>query len=263
MILQIPRDFQSYPCFRNLMIEVGNEIDATFLFFKLWVELGYQCDLHEQPGYFDRGCIEAFNASMKKFDGKAGLLCLLAAKVITPHKDEGDYICPMFMKVNQQLCGDTLPPAERAEMVGRFNRKKHVARENTESVAKRLPEDVWMGPFGLRLTLEEMKRCITLIKIVDSVVAQKARQKFEFTLGIIHDAHRVNSRFSDTQTEIILKRLFFVRRQKVVTLPRFAAQVLSRWDDILYQIMPDDGFLNWDKAYEPSATKTQPQPATD
>lgn len=257
MTLKIPRDFQSYPAFRQLMIEVGNEQDAIFLFLKLWIELGYQCDQHEQAGYFDRGCVAAFNASVKTFQDKPAIVCLLAARVIIPHKDDGDFICPMFIKTNDELSADNMPAGAKAELTARFNRKRHVAIENMPSVVSRLPEDVWMGPMGHRLTLEEMKRAITLTKVVDSVMGQKARQKFEFTLGVIHDAHRVNCRFSDVQIDVILKRLYFLRRTRnILTVPRQAAEVLRRWDDLLYQILPDDGFVAWEKkTYEQDTKK--------
>jgi hypothetical protein len=255
MVISIPRDYQSYPVFRLLTAKMdGDEVWANHLFMRLWVELGYQCDLHEQPGMFDRGCIESFNHSVHRPDAFAILL-----EVNLLHSRDEDYYCLMFAKANQELNPDLLPDHQRRELLGRFSKKREVAASDAAHLIPRLPDEVWLTETGERMTLEQMKRCITFIKTTDSVQRMKARQKNEFTVGLVHDAYRIITRFTDVQLDVILKRLYFARARKLSThVPRNTGDLLRRFEEILYVLLPDEGFIRWDKGkvYEARPEKT-------
>src|SRR5438445_612742 len=121
MNLSIPRDFASYPAFRRLVIEVGNEPDATYLMMRLWVELGYQAEQSLQSGYFDAEAIPSFNASLMSPGHPVNFTQLLAAKMVIPFNEEGrDYICPIFDKANPDINPEVMSVNEQLKRQQHF-----------------------------------------------------------------------------------------------------------------------------------------------
>lgn len=243
MNLTLPRDFESYNCFRKFKSLIGHHSTAhekaVYVFVKLWTELGYQVDIHGGSGVFKNSERELFGDSI---GDPAHFDKLVQSEVLIPSGE--DWVCPMFTMTNRELDKDHIPFTARGRLVQNFNRKHaKLSKAATPFVAK-LPPESWTLEGGATIKPDQMRRIVMLIKTIDSVLRLTDRLPENYTPGLIHDTLRVVTNYSDDKVTIIMRRLHI---KKTTGMRRSTDYLLANFDEMVAKIMPDDGYVQWSR----------------
>ncbi len=243
MTLKLPRDYKLYNCYRRLKdLHGGDDAIANQVFMQLWVDLGYQVDCHGRAGRIKRSECDGFNSTV----GRPGaFLSLLESQCLIPANDE-EYVCPMFENHNPELDRDFLPATARGRATVNFLKKVNKHQVKAIEYAGKLPPACWYCEDGVTKILDhEMKRIILVIKMLDNLLGQDRRQFNHYTPGLVQAGHSVIRKWSEDKLMVILKRLYMVRGT-IKDLPRATGYALQDFENMVWKIMPDEGFLRWD-----------------
>lgn len=251
MILKLPRDYRCYNCYKRLVSLVQyDERLANAIFMQLWTDLGYQVEVHGRSGRIQKSEAEHFDRAVN-YPG--AFVLLLESQTLVP-SNEDEYLCPIFELNNRELDRDFIPSGAKGRMITNFNKKLQKHTVKAFDYVGKMPEQCWILEDGVTRILQfEMNRCILLIKMIDNLLGQDRRQFNHYTPPLLQAAQFIVSRWSDDKLHVILRRLFFMRGT-IKDLPRTTADALRRWDDLVWKVMPDEGYVKWSK---PESNETE------
>ncbi len=241
MTLNLPRDYRATNQFFHLKRAVG-EANAIIIVDSLWVQLGYQLEIHGISGFFQASDMAAF---MENTPVQCpNIMERLVESGWLSRRGE-NYECPLFFYYNPELDKDYIPKFASARYI-QFSRNEPVIRRESNTLVAELPQELWEGFDRTRILPAEMNEAIVLIKTVDGILSLGKRQLKEYTLPLIHAALRVVQVYGGSKLKVIMRRLFVRRSDQ--GLPRNTTQLLDKFDDMVVSIMPDEGYVKWAKA---------------
>jgi hypothetical protein len=242
MTLSLPRDFQAYSCYRRLRDMIGDNA-ALCLFVRLWVELGYQIDVHGGSGVFSKKEAQAFLDSLPIGPEKtAAFGSLVNSQCLIPSGE--DYVCPMFVLANKDLDANYVPDSQRAQLLSAFNKRIQKIDKNAIPFTATIPPECWSVDDRI-MTQEEMKRAVMLIKTIDAVLRSPDRQAYDYTPGLCQAALQVTKDYTENKLHVILRTMFIKR--STCGLNRSTEYYLNHFEDVVLKLMPDEGFIKWSK----------------
>lgn len=212
--LRQPLHFERLPEFRRVVLNIHAaarpearltpklaEALATFLWLRLWVDLGYLAQSTNRPGWLARGAAEEFCAQLGDLfgDGVTPLQLLADAgdgvQFLTPLAD-GEYECPLFARLNAHLSGDFMTKEDRGNQASIVSRRQKEITQAATAQAMLFGERVtFTTPTGEPLQGQELNRCTVIIKNIDSSLELPERRTEQFNQGLYSDAYQVMLRF--------------------------------------------------------------------
>lgn len=242
MILKLPRDFRCYNCYRRLreLLEFDDRLTLA-VFMELWTQLGYQVDVHGRSGRIGVSEREYFDNAVHH---PGAFVALLESQTIIPI-NEDEYFCPIFEQSNEELDRDFIPDMVKARSHAKFLQKvkKHSVKA-FDYMVKMKPE-CWLLEDGVTKIIEmDMNRSILLIKLIDNLIGQDRRAFSFYSPPLIQSAHTIIRAWSDDRLLVVLRRLY-AARGTLKDLPRTTADVLRRFEDLVWKVMPDEGYIKW------------------
>jgi hypothetical protein len=202
--LHLPLDFERLRPFRLMVAQLtqlqlsGAQLSpqvagmtATFLWARLWVELGLLVQTTNQPGRLSLQDAELFKPTV---NGVFGDNCDPLAEMVKAEwlqAEEGGYRCAMFAEYNAHLAGNFMTKEEKGNVRSALVRQgKRLA---IEAVAQGmlLPVEMFERPDGTRMNDTEQNRCMVLVKNLDNALGLPGRKNADFTQGLINDAFAV------------------------------------------------------------------------
>jgi hypothetical protein len=215
--LRQPLDFERLPEFRLLVANLARssrakltdkqaEAIATFLWLRLWVDLGYLAQKTNRPGWLSRWGADEFRRSVGALFGEEGgelqpdpvklfadgpaEMCSLTALA------DGEYECPLFARLNKHLSGDFATAAEKGNQASIVSRQQTKIMQDSVAQAMLFTEKVaFKTPTGQPLEGTELNRCTVIIKNSDNSLELGERSTERFSQGMYSDAFAVMEKF--------------------------------------------------------------------
>ena len=183
------------------------EASANFLFARLFVTLGYLAKSTNRPGVLtDMGALQLRASLEPMFGDDCEPVALLAESSLLLKSDtEGEFVCPLFAKLNLHLSGDYKPGHVKGNVNSRLSvAMKNIVGESAQQM-KLLPEDVFQKNDGTTMTDMERQAAVVIIRTLDRCLMKPSRGKFEFSAGLMATAHDVASKHDREK----LKQFYF------------------------------------------------------
>jgi hypothetical protein len=247
MILKKPRDYACFSQFSKLSKLLG-EGSALIVIEVLWVQLGYQVEIHGTSGFLAQGDVEIYLRALPIPDPQKPevMPALLASEWLKPRGEH--YECPLFFHYNPEIDKDFIPDDSRHYL---FDRAREQYLHESSGVVANVPPDCWTVSDDVKITPAEMNRIVMLVKTVDGILRLGKRESHEYDMALVHTGYRVIQQFTELQLGIILKRLWLKKNARGI--PRNTVQLLNDFDNVMIAIMPNDGFLKWARRTDPNA----------
>jgi len=238
--LVFPLDFERLAEFRLLCDALrakvppgGNfAVVATFIYARLFVELGYLAQVTNRPGCLTRDGVALFESSLEVLaDGRNGdcrpTKLLTECRVLVPAQ-EGEFFCERFAKLNAHLSGDYKSGVERGAANSAIVRaQKQLAREALQQ-AMLLPPEFYKKRDGSPMNDAESRQAILLIKNLDRCLKLPSRQTRQFTESLVMEAGEAVARHDDKELMHFYSWLRNSRENPA--LPRTTESILAAFE---------------------------------
>lgn len=239
-LLNVPLDFQSLPEYRLLVIELQRhlktpgDVEASFLFTKLWVNLGYEARRHNEPGWLSPVGRQLFGVELQAvLAEEVWLAALVRCGMLARREDDSGWDCPTFARFNPHLAGNyerkEHKAARRSAIVR--NKEKIAAEVITQSML--LPPEIYKTREGRPFEDWEVKQVLTHIRTLDRCLRAGQRLAGDYTAGLVADAHAA---LVDVPKEERARNEFyfwFDDHREHPALPRTTDQVLGDWPRVM------------------------------
>lgn len=246
--LHLPLDFERLPEFRLLCEALGRhaapgvqlppkhlEQAATFLWSRLWVELGYLAQRTNAPGKMTKWGAEQLRQSVGPLFGEGcdplAVLCdgPEECRVLKALPD-GEYHCDLFARFNPHLSGDYKTGAQKGNVNSAIARQQKQLKQEAVQQGILLPPEIFKRRDGTPMTDTEQNRSMILIRNLDNALGSPQRQKAAYTAGMMADAHAVIARLDHEQ---LMPFYYWVANNKgKPTVPSTAEQMLVRFEEL-------------------------------
>lgn len=205
--LRLSLDVERLPEFRQLVANLSARVNpqqvctpkqveaaATFLWLRLWIELGYLAQRTNKPGHLAKWGAEEYRRTVGGlFGDETDPLQILSEGppdiTVLRALENGEYFCELFAKTNAHLSGDHLEKHERGNINSAVSRRQE--RLTKEAVAQgSLFGDDFVNLANEKLVGKEMQSAIVVVRNVDSALGLPVRHTKSYTQGLFHDALR-------------------------------------------------------------------------
>lgn len=240
--LRQPLDFERLSEFRTLVSALSqranpkfatpklNEAVATFIWSRLWVELGLFAQSNNRPGYLTPADLANFERTI---DGLFGEDCppselLKSARILEPVEGTSDLFCPWFARLNKHLAGDYKSKEEKGNVASAIVRGQKQLTIDAIAQGTFLPPEIYKKRDGTPMIETEKNRSLVLIRNLDNSLSAPARKPMQFTEGLIADAHAVIAVYS---AEDLKKFYIWLALHKDrPNIPKTAEQILREFE---------------------------------
>ncbi len=169
------------------------EAVATFLWARLWVELGLFAQSNCQPGKLSAADAAIFARTVEGLFGddcdpiellkEAGIL------VQSPESGTLDLFCPWFARHNKHLAGDYKSKEERGNVVSAISRQQKRLAVEAVALGSLFAEEEYLTRAGQPIPQAERNRCLVLIRNLDNCFGAPARGRWGYSPGMMADAY--------------------------------------------------------------------------
>ncbi|HUE37530.1 MAG TPA: hypothetical protein VMO20_09080 [Candidatus Acidoferrum sp.] len=228
--LIFPLDFERLAEFRLLceaMRKAGSGDtcvrDATFIYSRLFVELGYLAQVTNQPGYLTSDGVALFESSL----GQPVTKVLADCRVLVPAPG-GEFFCERFARHNAHLSGDFKSGQNRGAANSAVVRaQKQLVKESLQQ-AMLLPPEFYKKQDGSTMSDTESRQAILLIKNLDRCLKLPTRLTRQFTEGLVMDAGMAAAKYSEEQ---LMQFYFWLRNNREnPVVPKTTEKILAEFD---------------------------------
>jgi hypothetical protein len=207
--------------------------EATFIYTRLYVELGYLAQVTNRPGYLTRDGVTLFESSLEVLADGHHEDCpptklLTDCRVLAPARD-GEFFCERFARLNAHLSGDYKSGVERGAANSAIVRaQKQLAREALQQTML-LPPEFYKRRDGSTMNDAESRQAILLIKNLDRCLKLPPRQTRQFTESLVMEAGEVVARHSEKE---LMQFYSWLRNSREnPALPRTTERILAGFDE--------------------------------
>lgn len=204
--------------------------EATFLYSRLYVELGYLAQVTNRPGYLTRDGVTLFESSLEPSYGEdcPPAKLLTECRVLTPAQ-EGELFCERFARLNAHLSGDYKSGVERGAANSAIVRaQKQLAREALQQTML-LPPEFYKRRDGGTMNDSESRQAILLIKNLDRCLKLPPRQTRQFTESLVMEAGEVVGRHNEKE---LMQFYSWLRNSREnPALPRTTERILAGFEE--------------------------------
>jgi len=248
--LVLPLDFERLAEFRLLCESLRSlrtdatihliQREATFIYMRLFVELGYLAQVTNRPGYLTREGVTLFESSLEPSFGEdcSPTKILVGCRVLTPVADggspQGQFYCERFARLNAHLSGDYKSGVDRGAANSAVVRaQKQLAKESFQQ-AMLLPPEFYKRRDGSTMSDLESRQAILLIKNLDRCLKLPPRQTRQFTESLVMDAGEVVVRHGEDDGEgdsPLIRFYFWLRNNREnPAVPKTTEKILAEFE---------------------------------
>lgn len=239
-LLNIPLDFQSLPEYRLLILRLQgrlnkpSEVEACYLFNKLWVNLGYEARRHNEPGWLSPVGQQLMAGEVASvLAEEAWLGGLVDSGMLEARAEAGGWVCPTFARFNPHLAGNYERKEHKAARRSAIVRNKEkIAAEVTQQAMLLAPE-IYRTREGRTFEDWEVRAVLTHIRTLDRCLRMGHRLAGDYTEGLLADAH---ASLPDVPKEERARNEFyfwFDDHREHPAVPKSTDQVLADWPRIM------------------------------
>ncbi len=224
--------------------------EATFLYTRLFVELGYLAQVTNRPGYLTAEGVTLFESSFEPFYGEdcSPVKMLVKCRILAAGKDE--FYCERFAKLNAHLSGDYKSGVDRGAANSAVVRaQKQLAKEALQQ-AMLLPPEFYKKRDGSVMSDVESRQAILLIKNLDRCLKLPPRQTRQFTESLVMEAGEASARHPE---DVLMQFYFWLRNNREnPVVPKTTEKLVAEFDR----------FFEASRAAESNESKKQDMTAT-
>lgn len=215
---------------------------AHHVFLSLFSELSYQCERNRL------GCFPKSDFSIWFEEIQQSRLELEQLREILVSSGllrvEGEvYFSLLFFEENEHLSKEYVARSVKGAEVSIFKARRKKLEEDAPSEAAALNPKLFMDVDGKRITMDEMKKLVMIVHMVDSIFGRPRRDSDDFDEGLVFDTCVALRKTGVKNFEIILMRLMMKRTNE--RLPRRAEQFMANFDHCIKLIEPSEGWGEW------------------
>ncbi len=246
----IPRDYRLFNCYTRLKTLLKHDDQmTTYAVVMLYQQLAIQATMYGHVGFFKESEVEAFlltvvieaeyrHSLMQHFE-KAGYL--------TRHEVFGvkGWFCESFHDNNFRLDKDYTEVT--GPVITNVGKLMKAAAEATLNLYQRIPRDCWLDLEGKQIDSTKMNEALLFIRTVDGIMQRSPRKEDQFTPSVIQSAVQIVTKFSQPKLLAIFRVWYPKARSesRSIKLPRTTEQALEKFDDLVFLLMPAEGWELW------------------
>jgi hypothetical protein len=203
--------------------------EATFIYTRLFVELGYLAQVTNRPGCLTREGMTLFESSLEPSFGEdcSPAKILVACRALTPLSN-GEFFCERFARLNAHLSGDYKSGVDRGAANSAVVRaQRQLAKESLQQ-AMLLPPEFYRKRDGSVMSDVESRQAVLLIKNLDRCLKLPPRQTRQFTESLVMDAGEAAARHGEDD---LMQFYFWLRNHREnPVVPKTTEKILSEFE---------------------------------
>lgn len=235
---------------RLLAIVGGDWAKVRVIIFELWENLTWSLESTGAAGYLSDA--DAFIFAQNLCIPIPNLIDKLVASGWLERQRGGAY-CAVYSYYNKNLDASYLADDDTTSF-GTFKASQEILTSAAYSVLEQADPLIWLNEDGTKRTPEAMRRCILLVKTLDSILGLGRRRPAEFDVGLVQSASRLCNAHPADYIEVVLLRLF-QKKGTALGFPKRTSYILENFEVVCSRVAPPDGFDRWLKARQGHVTE--------